>query len=415
MARICIISHSHYPYDSRISRQARALVLAGHEVDVICLKYEDQPFFRRADGVSVYHLPIGRLRGGALRYLFEFVAFQLAATALAGALHLRRRYRVVETTSVPDWLVFAAIVPKLLGARVLLDLHECMPEYGATKYGVPSDHRIVRVLTFLERISIGFADFVTTCTEQMRERFIERGAPAEKIAVVLNSFDEERFAPERYLHAARTTEGFTLICHGTIEPNYGLDLVVRAVALLEERCPGLRLEIWGDGTHRAALEALVRELGVQDRVRFSGWVTMEALLPHLAAADAGVVAVRRDAFRDVTLCTKMFDLVSLRKPMVISRTRAVEAYFGSDCFQMFESGNERDLAEAIYALYADSDRRARLVRQAAARNEPYRWVHQAKRYVEIVERLGARAEAPELAETPELAEAPELAQASEKA
>ena len=154
---------------------------------------------------------------------------------------------------------------------------------------------------------------------------------------------------------------------------------------------------------------------MQDRVRFSGWVTMEALLPHLAAADAGVVAVRRDAFRDVTLCTKMFDLVSLRKPMVISRTRAVEAYFGSDCFQMFESGNERDLAEAIYALYADPDRRARLVRQAAARNEPYRWVHQAKRYVEIVERLGARAEAPELAETPELAEAPELAQASEKA
>src|SRR5438445_8926018 len=121
MARVCIISHSHYPYDARVSRQARALVRAGHEVDIICLRYEDQPLISRSDGVAVYRLPFGRLRGGALRYLFEFVTFQLAATLLAGALHVRRRYSVVETTSVPDWLVFAAIIPKLFGARALLD------------------------------------------------------------------------------------------------------------------------------------------------------------------------------------------------------------------------------------------------------------------------------------------------------
>jgi glycosyltransferase involved in cell wall biosynthesis len=390
MAKVCIISHSHYPYDARVSRQAHALVHAGHEVDIICLQYEDQPFFQHADGVSLYRLPIARLRGGKLRYLFEFVVFQVAATALAGALHLRRRYHVVETTSVPDWLVFAGLVPKLFGARVLLDLHECMPEYGATKYGVPLEHRMVRVLELLERASIGFADFVTTCTEQMRERFIERGARAAKIDVVLNSFDDERFEPQRYLRAPSPRDDFTLMCHGTIEPNYGLDVVVRAVHLLRERIPGLRLEIWGDGTHRPAVEALTRELGIEDRVRFSGFVTMDKLMPHLAAADAGVVAVRRDAFRDVTLCTKMFDLVSLRKPVIISRTRAVDAYFGSECFQMFESGDERGLAEAIYAVYADRDLRERLVRNATARNEPYRWMHQARRYVEIVERLATR-------------------------
>lgn len=391
MARVCIISHSHYPYDARVSRQARALVLAGHDVDIICLQYQDQPLFQRDGRVSVYHLPIGRLRGGKLRYLFEFFTFQLAATVLAGALHLRHRYHVVETTSVPDWLVFAAIVPKLLGARVLLDLHECMPEYGATKYGVPLEHRMVRTLAFLERLSIRFATFVTTCTEQMRERFVERGAPADKIAVVVNSFDDERFRPERYIGAPQSAPGtFTLICHGTVEPNYGLDLVVRAVGMLRDRIPRLRLDIWGDGTHRPALEALTRELGLEDRVRFTGWVTMEELMPHLAAADAGVVAVRRDAFRDVTLCTKMFDLVSLRKPVIISRTRAVEAYFGSECFQIFESEDVPGLADAIYAVYADRGLRERLVRNAAARNEPYRWVHQAKRYVEIIEGLAAR-------------------------
>jgi hypothetical protein len=77
----------------------------------------------------------------------------------------------------------------------------------------------------------------------------------------------------------------------------------------------------------------------------------------------------------------------MRKPVVISRTRAVEAYFGSDCFRMFESGDEHDLARAIYDLYADPPLRDRLVRQATAVNEPYRWVHQRRRYVAIVERL----------------------------
>ena len=387
MARICLISHSHYPWDARVSREAHALVQAGHEVDVVCLQFADQPFFERAGPVSLYRFPIGRLRGGFLRYFFELMTFQIAATALVTWLHLRHRYAVIETTSVPDWLVFAALPAKLLGARVLLDLHECMPEYGATKYGVSMRHPIIRFLSVMEAASIRLADFVITCTEQMRERFIERGAPPEKVAVILNSLDEERFDPERFPRTRGEDERFVLVHHGTIEPNYGLDVVVRAVALLKDRIPGLRLEIYGGGTHRPAVEALTKELGLEERVYFSNWVLPDELMTRIANADAGVVAVKRDAFRDVTLCVKMFDLISMRRPVVISRTRAVESYFGTECFQLFESGNEQDLARAIHELYADPSLRRRLVERATVVNEPYRWVHQARAYVEMVERL----------------------------
>src|SRR5687768_838337 len=101
MPRVCLISHSHYPYDARVAREARALVAAGHAVDVICLQFEDQPLRDHIEGVSVYRVPLGRLRGGVLRYLFEFITFQLAATVLVAVLHLRDRYAVVETTSLP--------------------------------------------------------------------------------------------------------------------------------------------------------------------------------------------------------------------------------------------------------------------------------------------------------------------------
>ena len=54
---------------------------------------------------------------------------------MAAFLHLRRRYDVVQAHTIPDTVVFASIVPKLFGARVMLDLHECMPEFFSTKFG----------------------------------------------------------------------------------------------------------------------------------------------------------------------------------------------------------------------------------------------------------------------------------------
>ena len=81
---------------------------------------------------------------------------------------------------MPDALVFAAAVPRLLGARVLLDLHECMPEFFSVKYGVGPAHPALRLLAAAEQMSIRFADRVITCTEEMRETFVRRGADPEQ-------------------------------------------------------------------------------------------------------------------------------------------------------------------------------------------------------------------------------------------
>jgi glycosyltransferase involved in cell wall biosynthesis len=281
-----------------------------------------------------------------------------------------------------------------MGARVLLDLHECMPEFFEMKYKLSARHPLVHVLMFLEQLSIRFADFAITCTRQMRERFIERGASDEKIDVILNSFDDERFDPRHYVGAKEHADGFVLSYHGTLEDMYSLDMVLRAVASLRGRIPGLRMRIYGDGPRRASLMALAEDLGLQEVVWFSdGFLPMQEVLPGIAQADAGIVAIRRDACFDLTHSNKMYDYVAMRKPVVLSRTRAVESYFGDECFQLFESGNEQDLARAIHELYLDPSLRERLVRRAAEVGEPYRWAHQRKLYVEIVERLacaGAR-------------------------
>ena len=319
--------------------------------------------------------------------LFEYAAFFLMAATLASVLHLRRRFDVVQVNSLPDTLVFAALIPRLMGARVLLDLHECMPEFFATRFGKAMNHPLIRFIVWLEQASIRFADFVITCTDQMREAFIARGAPANNIEVIFNGADEDIFRP-RSNGSRRGADDFVLICHGTVEERYGLDTAIRAVALLRDDIPGLRLEIYGEGASLPELRRLSKELGTEDHVYFSGkWVPLDELLRAISEADVGIVPTKRDIFRDLTLCNKMYEFIAMHKPVVASRTRAVEAYYDASCFRLFAADDEHELAGAIQDLYRDPALRERLAQRAAEVNQPFRWTRQQELYRGIVDGL----------------------------
>jgi glycosyltransferase involved in cell wall biosynthesis len=368
-----------------VRREVEALSDSGHEVDVISLRREGQPGRERIGRVRAYRPPLRHHREGALLYIVEHIVFMVMATVLAAFLHLRRRYDVVQAHTIPDTVVFASLVPKLFGAQVMLDLHECMPEFFATKFGTSIRHPGVRLMSALEQLAIRYADHVITCTEQMKERFVERGAPPGKIDVILNAADERIFDPSAHPPAKREQGCFALICHGSVEERYGHDTLIKAVASLKERIPELRLRVYGDGSFLDEAHELVAELGVEDRVWFAGeYVPMPELLEALAGADAGVVAMKRDAFRDLTHCNKMFDLIAMRRPAIISRTLSVERYFDEDSFAWFRADDPDDLARAIVRIYEEPELGERLAEHAALVNEPYRWPHQREAYLRAV-------------------------------
>jgi glycosyltransferase involved in cell wall biosynthesis len=243
-------------------------------------------------------------------------------------------------------------------------------------------------VAFVEQVSIRFADLAITCTEQMREAFVARGASPDKVKVVLNASDEAVFDRTRHLPSTRDPERLVLICHGSVESIYGLDTAIRAVALLRSELPNLTLQIYGEGSVLEELRDLVAELGVGEAVWFSGkFVPIDELLDAISAADAGVVAMRRDAFRDLAHCNKMYDYIAMGRPVICSRTRSVEAYFDADCFQFFTAGDEQDLARAIRQLYEDPELGERLVHRAEEVNEPHRWEHQRLFYQATVTEL----------------------------
>jgi glycosyltransferase involved in cell wall biosynthesis len=373
-----------------------ALVLARHEVEVICLRGPGEPGFERRGQVTVRRVPLRISRASRANYLLAYGAFFMVAMAITATRHLRHRFDLVQVNTLPDFLVFAAIVPRLLGARVLLDLQESTPEFYAVKFGTGLRHPWVRLLAWVEQVAIRFADRAITCTDQMREAFQSRGAPPHKMDVIMNSSNEDEFDSRRYPPAKHAAGEFRLICHGTIQPIFGIDTIVRAVALLRDEIPGLHLDIIGDGSALPEIRALVRALDLAERVYLSGrYVPLDELVQAIANADAGVVALRRNIFRDLMHSNKMFDFITMGKPAIVSRTRSVEAYFDDSCLQLFNAGDEYDLARAIRELHADPDRRDRLVRQATRRNEPYRWPYQRARYQAVVDNLiGNRGSAP---------------------
>ena len=390
VARVCVIRQGFFQFDPRVRREVAALLHAGHEVDLICLRHGDEPIREREGRLRLIRLPFPRGRGATVGYLLQYAGFLLLAGILVTLLHLRRRYSVVQVNSLPDTLVFAAAGPKLLGARVMLDLHECMPEFFATKYGVGMDHWTTRLVARAEQASIRFANFAITCTDQMREAFVDRGADAARIGVIHNAAEEDVWDPANADGADRDGD-FTLVCHGSLEPRYGLDTAIGAVALLRDEIPELRLEIFGEGSELPTLHRLAEERGVTDRVWFSdGFVPLPDLVRAVGSADAGVVAMKRDEFRDLTHCNKMYDLIAMRRPVITSWTRSVAEYFSDEALLYFESDNESDLARAIRELHDDRTRGERAVERATQELAPDRWPRQrelAQGYVgDLVER-----------------------------
>jgi glycosyltransferase involved in cell wall biosynthesis len=279
---------------------------------------------------------------------------------------------------MPDFLAFAAAVPRLFGSRLFLFMNEPVPELTESIFG---DTRAIRVLEWIEQRALSFADHAYTVTDEMKERYVQRGARPEGITVVLNGTDPKVRFGAWSPRSNGSKRGFTVICHGSIENRYGQDTLVEAVHLLHREMPELRLELTGRGTCIEELLATVEAYGLQDVVRFHGWVSEERLNDLLHAADVGVVAQKASPYSHLVHTNKMVDYWLFGLPVIASRLRAVSSLYDDSVIEYFEPGDARDLARAIRLLNADPGRRADLARNGRRAHELHGWPAQRGVYL----------------------------------
>ncbi|MBE3567369.1 MAG: glycosyltransferase [Thermogemmatispora sp.] len=120
----------------RLAEAARA---RGHLVDVICLRHGAEPPYEECNGVAVYRVPLDRGFGQPLPLtVLGWLRFLLLAAWTVTRLHFRKRYDVIQVHNMPDFLAFAALIPRLFGARVILEVQDASPELMAVKAHGPA-------------------------------------------------------------------------------------------------------------------------------------------------------------------------------------------------------------------------------------------------------------------------------------
>jgi glycosyltransferase involved in cell wall biosynthesis len=384
--RVCMVTYSFYEGDTRIIQYATALAERGDQVDVLALRREGDPRFESIRGVHVYRIQVRQVNEKSrLMYLFRILRFLFASAAVLTQKHLSKRYDVIHVHSVPDFLVFAAIVPKMLGARVILDIHDILPEFYASKFGASPDSFLFRCLAWIERVSIAFSDHVIIANHLWYDRLVSRSVTAEKCSVVINYPDPQVFAPRE----KRPGDGkFIILYPGSLNHHQGLDVAIGAFARVADRMPEAEYHIYGEGSMKPALVQLASDLGLGDRVLFHDSLPTAEIAEIMAQSDLAVVPKRASsAFGNEAASTKIMEFMSLGIPLIVSKTKIDTFYHDDTRVRFFDSENEGELAAAMLELYGDPELRERLAAAASCYIGQNSWTARKKDYLDLVDRL----------------------------
>jgi glycosyltransferase involved in cell wall biosynthesis len=267
---------------------------------------------------------------------------------------------------MPDFLIFSAILPKIMGVPLILDIHDPMPEVFLSKYGERANKIILSLIHLQERLSCWLADEVITVNSICKMNLINRGIPSGKITVVHNYPNSVVFNRNLYLNeSASPRKDFTLIYPGTVAPRYGLETAIRALPQLKTKIPEIRLVIIAQNNpYNGELQRLAERLGVLSCVEMKPPIPNEKIPYCLSRADIGIYPAMKDIHMNLATPTKVLEFCAMGIPIVSSRLKMVEEIFGDSAIMFFEAGDVSQFTECIMELYKNPALREKLVTNA---------------------------------------------------
>ncbi len=387
--KVCMIVHQMYMVDARVRNYAEGLAQCDVQVDVICASSSNTPSSINQK-IRLYPIPITRSSSHKRipwsEYLFSFAHYSWKLLKL----FIRNKYQVIHIHNMPNFLIFTAFIPKLLGAKLILDIHDTMPEFYTAKFGANAHKFFIPVLKLEERISSQFADHILTANNNFKRTISERGIPANKITVINNIpdpkiFNRANYAAER--SAKRDT--FTLIYPGTIAPRYGLDTAIRAMPDLIKKISNIRLIIIGNvSAFSQELIELAKNLNVSSFVSISPPIPLEKVPEAMAKADIGIYPAIPDAHMTIAAPGKVMEYAVMGLPIVSSRVRVVEDMFSTEAALYHDPGNVEQFIQCILEIYHNPSLKARLVEKADEEFvQVHTWINEQQLYHEVINRL----------------------------
>lgn len=378
-----MLGYTIYEVDNRVRRYAEALAARGDEVDAIVLGLEGQPMRETLKGVRIHRIQTRtRNEKRPINYLVKMMMFFIrSAWAVATK---KPHYDVIHVHSVPDFEVFATVVPRLLGARILLDIHDIVPEFYASKFKVKERSIAFRTLLLVERMSCKYADHVIISNHLWHQKVTARSVMMHKCTTIINYPDPAIFSPR---HLPKENKHFVMCYPGTLNWHQGVDLAIEALSLVREKIHNVRFVIIGDGPDREKLRSMINERHLEDCVELSGMIPMERVAETLSRVDLGVVPKRRNSFGNEAFSTKIMEFMAMGVPVLASNTRIDQWYFNGGQVQFFESEDVDDLAKQIITLWKDADARRTLRTRGMKFIETNNWSAKKHEYFDLLDSL----------------------------
>lgn len=383
--RVAMPTYSFYESDNRVRRYAEALAKQGHSVDVISLRREKQEKYNVFNGVRVYRIQERtRDEKNKYSYLFKILNFFIKSSLFICQNHIKNRYDLIHVHSVPDFEVFAALVPKITGAKIILDIHDIVPELYANKFSAAKPSVTFKILLLVEKAAIAFSDHVIISNDIWRNTLISRSVGAQKCTSILNYPDDQLFS---FKDRCKSNGRIVLLYPGTFNHHQGLDIAIKAFAKIRGSVPEAEFHIYGEGPSRARLIKLIGDLSLHDRVFMNDPVTLDEIVEIMAKADIGVIPKRNDDFGGEAFSTKTLEFMSVGVPIIVSRTKIDQYYFNDSIVKFFEAGSEDDLAKAMIEMIKNKKMRKALSRNALNFVKDFSWKMKKQKYLDLVHNL----------------------------
>jgi glycosyltransferase involved in cell wall biosynthesis len=387
--RVCMLAYAFYESDTRILQYATALAERGDTVDVIALRRGGSfPEFEVLDGVNVFRIQQRTVNEkGLFAYISRILSFLLRSTLFLYRKQLEHPYDIVHVHNVPDFLVFSAVSSKWKRVPIILDIHDLLPEFYASKFKISYNAIPFKVLTFIELCSAAFATHVIIANDLWCDRLVARSSRKEKCSVVRNRPDLSIFVKQAASKDPKKDK-FILTYPGSLNWHQGLDIAIRAFASVADQIPDAEFHIYGEGSAKPSLILLAGELEMQDRIIFHDFLPSREIAQVMAATDLAIEPKRcTSAFGNEALSTKILEFMSMGVPVIACRTKIHAYYYDDSIIQYYENDDEVELAEQIIRLKNDPDLRDRLVTNAKKYVQENTWDARKHEYLQLVDSL----------------------------
>ena len=384
--KACMLAYTFYETDGRVMRYAETLAKEGVIVEAIMLRRDNQPEEEIINGVKVLRIQRRvKNESGKFSYLARILRFFFRSMTEITRRHLKEPYDIIHVHSVPDFEVFAAFVPKLTGAKIILDIHDIVPEFYAAKFKVGQSSLVFSALKLVEKLSASFANHVIIANDLWLEKITARSITKDRCSSFINYPDLSVFNVN--LKTDRTDGKFIMIYPGTLNWHQGLDIAVNAFAIAKGKAPNIELHIYGEGSAKAGLQKQIAKLQLTDKVFLRPPLPLREIASVMANADLGIVPKRNDSFGGDAFSTKILEFMALGVPVVVADTRIDKHYFNESLVRFFKSGEEKDLARVMIDAYNDREQNKTLAYRALEFARQHSWETKKGDYLALIERL----------------------------